>query len=271
MKRKITFLFAMLVSAMFISAQTTIFQEGFEGNVSSWKIISLDPDTNHWYIVTGSSNAHTDSAYASSKSWLNDGSPNGIPLKPNNYLISPAINLVGVKGTISLKWWIDNSSTYYPAEHYTVLCSHTDTAVASFTDSLFGETLAAGPWTERTVNISSYAGQTIYLAWVHRYCTDNDRLKLDDISVSSSASINESASNFNLFVSPNPATDKLFVNLSNDKSDVVIYNMVGGKVKELRNVSNLQILDVSDLSEGMYMISVIVNNNIASRKINIIR
>lgn len=270
MKRTITFLVAMVVSVMFISAQTTIFSEGFEvdSTLTNWKTVDVDGDTNNWYVVTqDSAAAHTGHAHVRSRSYLN-----GSALTPNNWLISSSINLTGVTAPIQLKFWVDSyEESPYFAEFYAVRVSTTNDSVASFTDSLFSETMALGPYAERTIDLSAYAGNTIYIAWQHYNCTDLSRLMLDDISITGNTSITENNQKFDLIVAPNPATDKLYITLTGEVYDVFIYNMVGSKVQEFNGLMNRQSIDVSNLSEGMYVVTVRTEKGNSSRKINIVR
>lgn len=74
----------------------------------------------------------------------------------------------------------------------------------------------------------------------------------------------------NLF--PNPATDQLFLvhaNLDNQPMQVLFTDMSGRVVKQERMISNThkQILDVNSLTPGVYMITVMMNNQVQSFKL----
>jgi len=59
-------------------------------------------------------------------------------------------------------WDIVESSSYLNS--YSVLVSTTGTAIADFTDTLASYAVTNTSWTERTVDLSAYTGQTIYIS-----------------------------------------------------------------------------------------------------------
>lgn len=82
--------------------------------------------------------------------------------------------------------------------------------------------------------------------------THNSIISVDVIAPLSTG-INESLTNNNLIVYPNPATHK--VNISSlQGSTIEIYNMQGEKVKALSDFSGNSTIDVSDFSDGIYLI-----------------
>lgn len=67
---------------------------------------------------------------------------------------------------------------------------------------------------------------------------------------------------YDLTIYPNPATD--FINFDNTKSEierVVIYSLVGRKVKEYNANGGKNTYDVSELANGMYLIQLIDKTN----------
>lgn len=74
--------------------------------------------------------------------------------------------------------------------------------------------------------------------------------------------INELTDINSLNVYPNPVQDKLNITCGTGISEVYISNIAGQTVKSLVRVNNQHItLDASDLNTGIYMISVIDNND----------
>ena len=167
------------------AAQAVIFEDGFEtGDLAGWTLVDADGDGYNWSAITGegSTTPHSGVYNVTSASW------NGTDLHPENWLISPAIDLTTVTGTIMLEYWVRAQDQAWPDEHYKLVVSTTNTDIASFTTILKEETITAGTGVEnnylnRIINLSSYAGQTIYLAWVHYNCTGMFRINLDDISI----------------------------------------------------------------------------------------
>ena len=141
-------------------------QNYFHPDLSSlpvgWQNLDKDGDSFKWMFGGD---------YVYSYSYIyNNGN---MPLSPNNWLISNAIDLTGAVSNIELQYWVWPGDISYYAEHYKVLLSTTTSDVSAFTTVLYEETL---PYTNtelmRSVDMSAYAGQTIYLAFVHCDCTD---------------------------------------------------------------------------------------------------
>ena len=157
--------------------------EGFENGIDCWTLVDGDGDGDEWYEINlpqaSQSNllsTHGGSYMMTSASWASS------PLTPNNWLISPALDLTALSGTIKLSYFVGGHQTEWPSEHYKV-CVSTSIDTASFTTILFEETIPTSGWLERYVDLSAYVGQMIYIAFVHYDCTDMFRLDLDDISV----------------------------------------------------------------------------------------
>ncbi len=166
--------------------RATFFTENFEsGTLSGWTTIDNDGDSYNWVNSANlGGQAHTGSYCAQSESWKqSDGA-----LTPDNWLISPAIDLSSAAGTVLLEWYIAAQDQSWPSEHYKVMVSTSGTSITNFTDNVYEETVQAGGpdgynYWKRTADLSSYNGQTIHVAFVHCNCTDMFRINLDDISV----------------------------------------------------------------------------------------
>ncbi|MDP2173618.1 MAG: choice-of-anchor J domain-containing protein [Candidatus Cloacimonadaceae bacterium] len=160
--------------------------EGFEGAnfpPDGWLALDQDGDTHNWYRYTATGAPYAGTACAASASWVaarTDSAKDGIRpvLTPNNWLITPRLAISN--GDI-LSWWVGAQDPAWPAEYYSVLISTTSSAISSFTTTLFSETLVNGNWLSRSVNLSAYAGQSVFIAFRHHNCTDQFVLKLDDV------------------------------------------------------------------------------------------
>jgi hypothetical protein len=181
-------LFGLIMFANILAmGQTVVFSEDFASNTGSiptgWIATDADGDGRNWYYadvnVTGVVGHDNQSGLMISHSWeFSDG-----PLTPDNWLITPQINL---SASLNLKYFISSSSTNsieFLAEHYGVYISTTGTNISDFT-LLFEETISQFGWIERNIDLSAYSNQQVYIAWRHYNCTDKIKLKLDDISVS---------------------------------------------------------------------------------------
>ncbi|SFN26850.1 Por secretion system C-terminal sorting domain-containing protein [Chryseobacterium oleae] len=91
----------------------------------------------------------------------------------NDYLITKSINVqAGISERIS--FYIKSGSTTF-LENYEVLLSTTDQTQSAFSTVLQATAKAPAVWTKKTISLSAYTGQTVYVA-IH--ATDTDQLYL---------------------------------------------------------------------------------------------
>ena len=183
------------------AALQTLFEEDFEnGFPEGWSNIDADNDGNVWVSSSNpgvyhnesvdlSGTGHNDSeAYVISGSYANQ---TGTALTPDNWLITPAIQLPSDVESLNLKFYASAQDVSYAAEHYGVYIS---TTVADDTDAftlLWEEDMdadggphRAGTWGEKNTDLAAYAGETVYIAIRHFNCTDMFILNIDDFSIS---------------------------------------------------------------------------------------
>ena len=153
------------------------FSESFETFPGSWTLIDSDGDGNNWtqFNPQNFSNspfdAYDGSYGAMSRSWQGDA------LTPDNWLISPQVDLGGV-----LKYYIVDDGGYQ--ETYRIYVSTTGTNIADFqpiTDDLLSP--ASTTWTERTADLTAFEGQRGYIAFRQYNCTDQDFMIIDAVSI----------------------------------------------------------------------------------------
>lgn len=169
------------------------FTEDFEGTIDCWSAVDNDGDTYNWGLVSGGSPAHSGTGIVTSASYDNSAGA----LTPENWLISPAIDLSTATGSgaLTLNYWVGAVDQSWPSENYKVVVSTTGaSSLANFTDLLLEEIIDAGLvadsfFLERTLNLDAYAGEVINIAWVHYNCTDMYQIKLDDIMVFENADV----------------------------------------------------------------------------------
>ena len=140
---------------------------GFESaeDFSAWQIIDDDGDGNNWDKTTYKCYTGTTS--------IKSGSWNGSPLTPDNYLVSPLVELGG-----TLTFWALSSS----GDHFGVAVSTTSNTDASAFTMVGAEYDAKKAWTQYTYDLSSYSGMG-YVAIRHFDCTDREWLYIDDIEI----------------------------------------------------------------------------------------
>ena len=171
-----------------LRAQITTFPwtEGFENGSAmpaGFSVIDNDNDGNNWDYVyyTSSALGHNGSfGLLSSASYIN----NVGPLTPDNWLILPAFTLPA-NSDYNLSWYaLGYDQTSYYMENYSVYVSTTGSAVSDFTATTPVYTgTTTQEYTKYTVDLTSYAGQTIYVAFRHYNTTDMYQLHLDDLRI----------------------------------------------------------------------------------------
>jgi hypothetical protein len=232
---------------MSLGLSAHLLEEGFEncvidsitGNTiipGGWQIIDNDGDSFSWYEYQYT--PHGGLKSLASESWK---AAIGA-LTPDNWLVSPAVT---VSDSTDLYWWIATQDASFPAESYGVFLSTTGNALEDFTVELFSETLQAQniSWEQRGVSLAEFDGETVYLAWRHYNCTDNYKLKLDDILVTNE-NVDNDITNLapqvsvinQIYPNPfNPETNISFFVTEPGQVDLSVYNIKGQLVANLVN------------------------------------
>ena len=157
---------------------TLPYSEGFESGIGCWSTINGSSDGQPWSVFNcaglSSVDAHGGSYAASSWSWST------VAMHADAWLISPKFVLPNTTDSLTFAWWEITSSSY--PDHYSVVLSTTTNDTAAFTTVVYPYSVAAGNWTMKTVNLSAYAGQSVYLAFHHVDYNEN-YLLIDDISL----------------------------------------------------------------------------------------
>lgn len=180
MKKIFTLFFALFVMVFCAKAQY-ILQEGFNGATlpTGWTAIDADNDGYNWdteyWPATSTNPAHTGSNCIASASYINDIGA----LNPDNWLISPAVTLTA---NSTLSFWV---ADYQYPETYTVYISTTTPTIPAFTTVLMTGTTNEDEivYEQKNVDLSSYTGQTVYIAFRHHNSNDNYWLFLDDVEI----------------------------------------------------------------------------------------
>ena len=178
-----------------LASQTFDFENGMQG----WTTIDADGDGRTWMINsqwnTSVLGHNGSSDFVMSESYNN----NYGALYPDNYLVSPQIELGG-----SITFFACTQDTDWALEHFGVAVSTTGTNVSDFVTiqewtmsakgvgaptggTRSGNRGGQGTWYQYTVDLSNYAG-TGYVAIRHFNCSDMWHLNVDDITIASPGS-----------------------------------------------------------------------------------
>jgi hypothetical protein len=158
---------------------TLPYNEGFENGFGCWSTVNGSSDGLPWTInncaTLSSVDPHGGNYVASSWSWNNNSA-----MHADAWLISPKFVLPNTTDSITFTWWeITNGS--YP-DSYSVVLSTTTKDTAAFTTVVYPYSQAAGSWTMKGIDLTQYAGQSVYIAFHHMDYNENFLL-IDDISL----------------------------------------------------------------------------------------
>ena len=241
---------ALLLFATASQAQTVIFEEDFTSGIpSTWTLFDEDgliPDaavaefTEAWIgKISG-----TDTAAASTSYYDTTG-------RSNDFLVTPKISI----GNFSrLVWSARSVDSSYP-DGYQVLVSTTDSLPSSFTDTLMTITAELGYMITRSVDmdVEGYDNQDVFIAF--RNNTDNGYILLiDDVKMlgAETASIDHISSAQLVSIYPNPTTEFININSSDEIIAVAVYSAAG----QLLISDQGNRIDVSELNTGIYFVQI---------------
>ena len=168
-----------------ITQSVFILQESFDDGVlpNGWLSIDADGDSYSWdaeYPIQANFITHSGTGCIGSASYINDIGE----LTPDNWLISPELNIPANASHANLSWWAVAADVNWPNDFYAVYVSTTGNSVANFTEAPIYTGVSTSEYTQHTVDLSIYAGQSIHIAFRHYDVTDIYWIVLDDIEVS---------------------------------------------------------------------------------------
>lgn len=175
MKKLLLLLFSTSMFSQVIYEETFTAEQAL--TASGWTLFSQD--TNTGVATNFVRTTLGENGIMASYSWYNN-----VIYTPNNYAFSPAINLSTFTGPLKLTYKHAATDPDWDAERYTLYVT-TSPTVAAATTALHSQTTMNGinTLTEMTFDLSSYAGQTIYLCFRHHGVSDQFNIVFDDIKV----------------------------------------------------------------------------------------
>ena len=244
------------------SVQSLPFTCGFESNENydCWTFIDADGDGYGWDFENwaGTNAVRTGSVAAASASYIN----NIGALSPDNWMITPQLQIPAEGAT--LNYYVRTYQQEYPDDFYAVLVSTTGTNTADFTHTIYSGTAAQASYYLKSLDLSAFAGQNIYIAFRHYNCTDVYWMLIDDLQVIAGqhAGISNVA-DANVELYPNPVANVLNIQ-AEGVQEVSVIDVNGRTIMTEKNVNTI---NMSNLANGVYYVRVITNNGVATQKI----
>ncbi|MCR5610451.1 MAG: choice-of-anchor J domain-containing protein [Clostridiales bacterium] len=163
-----------------VDPATLIAEFNFETDpeADGWKFVDKDNDHTsdlNWYWEVMGEDYSPMSGYQgrgllTSASYVNgDGA-----YAPDNWAISPAI-----KGALYMSFYVSGQDANYAEEHFAVYAG--TTARPDQMTEMLAETEATGEYIRYEIDLTDFAGQTIYIAFRHFNCEDMFRLNIDHV------------------------------------------------------------------------------------------
>ena len=141
-----------------------------------WEFVDYDDDWDTWYWYSGYPEyAYEGGGFIGSLSYDNWYGP----LYPDNWAISPAVELPNTTASVTL--YASGLDPSYPAEHFAIYVGLTPDVEDMVQVS--DEIIATGEWVKYEADLGDYVGETVYIAIRHFNCSDEYMLIVDQVEV----------------------------------------------------------------------------------------
>jgi len=184
----------------------------------------------------------------------------------NDWLISPKVQL----GTSSsFKLWVKTHTDQWGAERYKIGVSTTTNDPGAFTIISSGTyEEAPNTWTEKTYSLASYDNQEVYVA-INCVSEDAFIFMVDDIEILTTISGVKNINNNSVKLYPNPTTGIVNIEGIDNYKELQVLDIQGKTVMTINDFTNT--LNVSNLPKGNYIIRIISDNSVITKKLTLIK
>ena len=174
-------------------------------DVTDWTFIDNDGDGDNWNAVQ----INDVNAMPVGTPVLRSTSWNGAPQTPDNFAVSPAIDLSTEDGSrmITLTWDVSAADPDFANENYTVYASTENTIAGLTSSSISLNELVTdnGPGGidnvyTKTLDLTALAGSVVYVAFRHHISTDVFSIEIDNVTVIAGSDSGRVSNNNNEFV-----------------------------------------------------------------------
>jgi len=184
----------------------------------------------------------------------------------NDWFISPKVQL---STNSSFKLWVKSHTDEWGLERYKIGVSTTTNDPASFTIISTGAYEEAPiVWTEKTYDLSAYDNQEVY---VSINCVSNDAFifMIDDLEILTATTVVNNLDNNSIRIYPNPTTGIVNIEGINNYNELQVLDIQGRIVMTINDFTST--LNVSDLPKGNYIIKIISNDSVITKRITLIK
>jgi hypothetical protein len=273
-------LFALFIGLAKTNAQTTIFQENWDGQgpgISAWTLYNVDnltpvaPTTpgggalsalitNAWNVLSLANIQSATPTYTgypagatgmsgniiASNSWYN---PVGTA---NDWLVSPQISIPTGATNVNLTWSATSMGDASFLEDYKVYVSTTGNQVANFTTVLKDVQNQPSTGSTHTVDMTSYAGQNVRIAFRNdsndQYVMFLDNIRIAANNVLSTDEVSKSKTD----IYPNPTKGEINIKTDKKIKSSAVFDLSGKVLLQ----SSSEKVNISSFAKGTYLVKV---------------
>lgn len=233
-------------------AESGTYSFGFEGNINNDEITPcwsslIDPASTSPYVRYSTLQAQE--GLISVRMYSGNDETSGI------FLISPMLSDFDNTKQIVFQVYDDNNGSLEVGTMSDPANASTYTTYQTFLDADMTDDV----WDEKTVTFDGYSGTDNYIVFKYNAATTFNSLYIDNFVYEDNPSLSTSDFDFNnkVKIFPNPVKNILSVKGQNIKAIKIL--TVNGRIV-LSQISDLNTVDVSGLSSGMYFINIETNN-----------
>ena len=248
--------------------------ESFEADTlpGCWVSYNEDGDIFNWFIDSATVDAFDGGQYMRSSSFIEGFGA----LTPDNYLVSAP---VVISEGDSLYYVVSAFSEFFPNEFYSIEVAINGNQPGDFIE-IYSETLSSTNWEGRSIDMSEYTGETVYIAFRHHNSTDQSGLLIDAVALPGEIlencgevlSTDPDFERLSFGLYPNPASDLVNLSNQNESGEYLIRTfdingklVASGQVRLAQN--SVHQMDVNQLERGVYTIQIIGRESVGSQKL----
>lgn len=262
-----------------VSMNAQVFEDDFEldsdGSTSffNWDNFDVDGDGKTWEVVNTDGFGWTslfEGNVADSDSWDSNGA-----YTPDNYLITKDPITLGTGTEVQFLMGSYQTNGTFLGDRLSVYLSATNntTTISSLTPiwtGTVGDVCACDSNANNaalvTADGSAYNGQTVYLVFRHHDTFDENSVLIDNVVVNSNLSISDNnIDGFNYYFSPQ--SQNLTINATEPFSNITVFNVLGQQVVNKNLSSTNEVINLSSIKSGVYIVNVIANGQTTTFKL----
>ena len=180
----------------FVEKPTEFMFDFEDETLNGWIAIDADKDGYTW---SNSSEYVEEGGYQSFSSAMSHSSLSTKALNPDNYLATSRKYLI--TDNSQLRFMVSAENKDFAAEHYGIAVSTKSNYNVGDFEMVWNETLpqddnsttAHGTWYVKTVDLSKYAGQEVYIAFRHYDCTNQSWINIDKVELTTAETRKQNA------------------------------------------------------------------------------